>query len=252
MTTAQASDDRDVIESRDMGGLAGYAVGVMYVAAPFAFAPGNIQNASTLPFPVAYECAEGVGIPELLGGEPRVLQALLRAEARLEKRGVRVIVGACGSFANFQRELTAAASVPVFSSILTQTPWLLSCLPPSQRLAIVFADQRSFTERVRQQCGIDDTSRVAITDGLVLPAFRALLERPYRLAHRDLEAQLSEHLRSLTREHPGIGLIMLQCSELVPYAAAIQQATGRAVVDVVTLATWAHEVAIRRPYRGFV
>ncbi|MGH8137881.1 MAG: aspartate/glutamate racemase family protein [Steroidobacteraceae bacterium] len=250
MSPPSPFDESEVIESRDMGGLAGYAVGVLYMATPFAFVPGNIQNVTTLPFPVAYERVDGISIPELLEGHPRMLEALLPAQGRLERRGVRIIIGACGSFANFQQELAHAASVPVFSSILTQIPWLLSALPRAQRIAVVFADSRSFTPRIQEQCRIQDASRLVVADCMALEPFRAMLEHPYRLAHRQLEAAVASHLRELVKADPQIGLIMLQCSELPPYAAAIQRATGRPVVDVVNLALWAQSAARRHTYSG--
>lgn len=46
MSSSSSFDASEAIESRDMGGLAGYAVGVLYMATPFAFVPGNIQNAT--------------------------------------------------------------------------------------------------------------------------------------------------------------------------------------------------------------
>ncbi|HEV2271219.1 MAG TPA: aspartate/glutamate racemase family protein [Steroidobacteraceae bacterium] len=236
------------IRSRDLGGIAGYAIGVLYMATPFVFVPGNIQNATTLPFPVAYECVEGVTLPQLLSGAETVGDALIAAATRLERRGVRAIVGACGSFARFQTLLTNAVRIPVFSSILTQVPWLIRSLPADQRVLVLFADRRSFTPAMRSECGITDLRRIVISDCMAIPEFCAMLARPYTLQHAALERALVRHVKREMVEHKNIGLIVLQCSELPPYAAAIQDAVSSAVVDVVTLATWAHEVVTRRPY----
>jgi Asp/Glu/hydantoin racemase len=244
--------EKAVIEGSDVGGIAGFAIGVLYVATPFVFVPGNIQNATTLGFPVAYECAEGVSIAELLEGAKKVETALLSAAARLEKRGVRAIVGACGSFANFQTVLNSAVSVPVFSSVLTQIPWLLRMLPRTQRLAIIFADKRSFTAQVQAECCIDDLSRLVITDCMPLAPFRALIEQPYRIFHQELRLAVAEHARDLVRTHPDIGLVVLQCSELSPYASAIQAAAHRPVVDVVGLAQWVYSTVVRKPVFGYL
>lgn len=240
-----------VIRGADVGGVAGLALGVLHVAAPFVFVPGNIQNATTLRFPVAYECAQGVDIAELLSGHPKVETALIAAAKRLEQRGARAIVGACGSFANFQSALTAAVSIPVFSSVLTQIPWLLQGLPKAQRLAVIFADQHSFTARVRKECGILDDKRLVIVDCMSISAFRALVEEPYQIRDGELRQAVTDLARQLLTVHPDIGMFMLQCSELPPYAAAIQAATGRPVVDVVTLANWTFSTVIRQSYAGY-
>jgi len=241
-----------LIEACDVGGIAGFAIGVLYVATPFVFVPGNIQNATTLGFPVAYECAHGVSIEELLSGDQKVEAALLSAAARLEKRGVHAIVGACGSFANFQSALNASVSVPVFSSVLTQVPWLLRTLPRTQRLGIMFADRRSFTARVQAECCMDDLNRLVITDCMALAPFRALIEQPYKIFHQELRVAVAEHARDLVRTHPDIGLLVLQCSELSPYVSAIQMAARRPVVDVVGLARWVHSTVVRQPSLGYL
>ena len=226
--------------SRDLGGVAGYAVGVLHIRTPFVFVPGNLQNAITLPFPVAYECAKGVTLASLLKGSDSVGRALVAAAKRLEKRGARVIVGACGSFAKFQTRLAAAVGVPVFSSILGQLPWLLASIPESQRVAVIFADRRSFTRSMQRECGIADIRRLVVADCMGIPEFKAMIDRPYRLAHSALQLAVVRHAQRLVQEHPDIGMVVLQCSELPPYAAAIQAAIQRPIADIVTLTEWAH------------
>jgi Asp/Glu/hydantoin racemase len=245
-------DEAGVIFSRDFGGVAGYAVGVLHMASPFAFVPGNIQNATTMPFPVAYECVPSVTLQEVLSGHPKVEEGLVLAAQRLEGRGVRSIVGACGSFANFQRALTNAVSVPVFASVLVQVPWLLNCMSARRRLGIVFADRKSFTRGLQDQCGICDMGRLAITDCIDLAPFRALIDRPYAIAHEALMAAVTAHISSFARMHSDLGAVMLQCSELAPYAAAIQAAVGVPVIDVNTLVEWAHSISVRVPYTGYL
>jgi|SRR5450631_2289158 len=249
-TQSDQEDTPGIIFSRELGGVAGYAVGVLHMASPFAFVPGNIQNATTMPFPVAYECVQSVTLQEVLSGHPKVEEGLVIAAQRLEGRGVRAIVGACGSFANCQQALTSAVSVPVFASVLVQVPWLLHCMSARRRLGIVFADRKSFTHKLQEQCGIRDLDRLAITDCIELPPFRALLDRPYAIAHEALMESVTAHVRSFARLYPDLGAVMLQCSELAPYASAIQAAVGVPVIDVNTLVAWAHSISVRVPYTG--
>jgi hypothetical protein len=247
---SSGNDEIGVFHSCELGGVAGYAVGVLHIASPFAFVPGNIQNATTLPFPIAYECVSGVTLADVLTGEAKVEQGLVAAARRLEARGVRAIVGACGSFANFQQTLKNAVNVSVCASVLVQVPWLLNCLPSHKRLGIVFADRRSFTRVMQDQCGIHSLERLEITDCMDLAPFRALIDRPYVIAHAALSSAIAQHLRSFVRQHPDIGMLMLQCSELPPYAAVMQAATGLPVVDVNTVVSWAYSVSVRHSYSG--
>lgn len=240
--------DLGVIYSRELGGIAGYDVGVLHMASPFTFAPGNIQNATTMPFPIAYECVRDITLKELLSGDAKVEAGLVLAAQRLESRGVRFIVGACGSFANFQRALAEAVSVPVCASILVQVPWLLSCLPHDRHIGIVFADRTSFTPEMQEQCGIRGLERIRLTDCMKVDPFRALIDRPYTLEHEALKKAVSAHVATFVDQHPQIAMVVLQCNELSPYASHIQAAIGLPVVDVNALIGWAHSVAIRVTY----
>jgi len=55
--------------------------------------------------------------------------------------------------------------------------------------------------------------------------------------------------RKITRE---VGAILLECSDMPPYAAAVQGATNLPVFDFITLSRYAHSVVVQRPYYGFV
>jgi hypothetical protein len=52
------------------------------------------------------------------------------------------------------------------------------------------------------------------------------------------------------REHPEIGPILLECSNLPPYACAIQKATGRPVFDFTTLINLYYAAGVRTPFHG--
>ena len=54
------------------------------------------------------------------------------------------------------------------------------------------------------------------------------------LAERDI----LEAGRALVAEHPEVGAIVLECTNMPPYAAVLQQAFGLPVFDITTLVTW--------------
>jgi len=47
--------------------------------------------------------------------------------------------------------------------------------------------------------------------------------------------------RRLVAEHPEIGAIVLECTNMPPYRADIQLATGRPVFDITTLVRMVHD-----------
>ena len=59
----------------------------------------------------------------------------------------------------------------------------------------------------------------------------------------DVDAAREEHVRVARRlvdEHPDVGAIVLECTNMPPYTADIQRATGLAVFDIVSLVTMVH------------
>jgi hypothetical protein len=101
------------------------------------------RSATTYPFPVRFKVVEGADIPRLLAGDRALLDPSLAAARDLVNDGCRAIVGACGYFAKFQREMAEALEVPVFMSSLCQVPMILGSLRSSEQLGIVCASKPS-------------------------------------------------------------------------------------------------------------
>jgi hypothetical protein len=56
----------------------------------------------------------------------------------------------------------------------------------------------------------------------------------------------------LVEEHPEIGAILLECSDMPPYASDVQQAVNLPVYDFITLIKWVHSAVAQKPYYGFI
>jgi Asp/Glu/hydantoin racemase len=227
---------------------AGHSLGILHIESRYPLVPGNVQNASTFDFPVIYGCAKGVSPQSIMAGQADALESIIDAAVQLEQRGARAIVGACGSFANFQPELRSAVRIPIFASVLTLVPFALGALNPNQRLGLVFASKTSFTDRVKAALGIGDEDRLSITDCTSLPSFQAILHNQDRLDSDSLERELVDHISEFISADPSIGAILLQCSELPPYARAIQRAVALPVFDVTSLGRWVHQTVSQQAY----
>jgi hypothetical protein len=183
-----------------------------------------------------------------MAGDPSALPAILSGIADLEQRGVAAIVGACGSFAHFQRAAAATSQIPVFLSILLEVPLLLRALPPHLKLGVIFARISSFTELARSECGIEDVSRIVAIGADSVDAFSSVLQQRSSLDADALRSGLTELAIKTLEKHPGIAAWLLQCSDLPPYAAAIQQATCRPVFDMTLLIDHVYRATRRERY----
>ena len=239
----------NVIRNARRSSTSGQAVGILHIDSDYPLLPGNAQNAVTFNFPVRYRCVGGLSISALIAGAPEAQTLVVAAAQALHRDGVRAVVGACGSFANYQSSVASALDIPAFMSVLTLVPLVLRALGRHRKLAIIFASSASFTETVRRECAIDETDRIVVTDCRGLPAFQPILDNEDYLDSAALERQLADHVERLVGRHGDIGCVMLQCSELPPYAATLQKIVDVPIVDVVTIVQWAHACAVHHPCR---
>jgi Asp/Glu/hydantoin racemase len=199
-------------------------------------------NATTFPFPIRYHRVQGAS-PDLVvrQGARELLPAFIAGARFLEREGVRAITTNCGFLAKFQRELAAAVTVPVFTSSLMLVPMVHHMLPPGKAVGIMTVDASSLTPADFEGAGITPAMLVAIAGMETEREFtRVLLGNQMTL---DVEAARREHIRVAQRlcaEHPEISAIVLECTNMPPYRADIQAATGLAVFDIVHLVQMVH------------
>lgn len=232
----------------------GYSVGILGLELGHRYVPGNVQNARTFRFPVLYRSVQGVSIDALLRGERSAEASVVAAAVELERSGVSVVVGACGSFANYQEAVGRALRIPAVMSIMCEVPLLLRALPVQAKLGVVFASVSSFTREVRRQCGIDEGNAARIVPVGVddMPSFQPILRQVGQLDQRALESELLALLSEVFRREPTIGMWLLQCSDLPPCATAIRAATGLPVFDMSILIEHLHRAIEPEGGYGFV
>ena len=68
----------------------------------------------------------------------------------------------------------------------------------------------------------------------------------------DLQREMENHAEKLVREHPEIGALVFECTNMPPFAAAVQKKTGLPVFDYTTLANYVYSALVRKPFHGFL
>ncbi len=225
------------------GGKAVYGapLGILMLEARFPRIPGDMGNASTWPFPVLYQVVPGAS-PErvVLEGARGLLPLFLDAAANLVRLGAEAITTNCGFLSLFQQELAAHVGVPVAASSLMQVPWVQATLPPGQRVGVVTISGASLTPAHLRAAGVPaDTPMAGTENGREL--FRVLI----KAEAEDLDVALAEQDileagRDLMARHPEVGAIVLECTNMPPYAAALRDALQVPVYDIYSMVTWFH------------
>ena len=234
--------------------MTGQAIGLLVLETHAVLLPGNVANATTFKFPVMYRVVKGVEADRLIvRADPTLLEPLIEAGRELVREGVRAISSGCGYFGFFQREMAEALDVPVFMSSLLQVPLMARALKPGQAVGIVCANGKFMRERTLRSCGIDESVPLVIAGLEDQPTFYTnfLLNQ----GHADTDVMAQEVIgvaTKMVKDHPEIGAILLECSDLPPYASAIQAATGLPVFDFVTMINWMFDAVVRRPYEGYI
>lgn len=228
----------------------GEQIGILILDAAYPCIPGNVGNATTYDYPVRFQEVRGASIDRLLNQrDPALKEAFVEAAAELRNRGVKAITGACGFMAYFQEEVAASVDIPVFLSSLMQVPFMRALC--GGRVGIVTANASRLTPRHFEACNVPGDIPLAMAGMEEQTEFRqAILEEKGTLDSAAIEREVIGVARQLVEAHPDVRSILLECSDLPPYAHAVQAATGRPVFDFITMINYVQQSVARRRYIG--
>jgi len=235
--------------------MSGFSVGIVYIGdLNYPMIPGNVVSAYTYDFPVRLRAVEGLDIPRLFAADPTIADDIIKLGTHMvEREGVRALCAACGFFGNFHKQVAAALDVPVAMSSLVQINWIRSLIKPGQRIGILTADAASLTPALFENVGVTDTSDLVIKDLRHAEQFSAILEYRGEFDNRKVQQEVvSKALELIEEDNGDIGAILLECSDMPPYAWAVQQATQLPVWDFTTLIRFLHNGTTQKPYSGWI
>jgi hypothetical protein len=219
----------------------GAPLGILMLEAAFPRIPGDMGNATTWPFPVLYRVVTGA-TPEkvVLKGAAGLLPRFIDAATDLVRVGAEAITTNCGFLSLFQKDLAAAVGVPVATSSLMQVPWVQATLPPGKRVGLVTISGSTLTPAHLTGAGVPlDTPWVGTENGREF--FRVLIKGEAEdMDVARAEQDVLEAGRELVATNPDVGAIVLECTNMPPYAAALQAAVGLPVYDIYSMITWFH------------
>ncbi|MCV2865173.1 aspartate/glutamate racemase family protein [Defluviimonas sp. WL0075] len=230
----------------------GAPVGIIVMDCAIPYPPGTPGNPSSFGFPVLYEVVRGATMDSLIyTPDSRLAEPFLEAGRRLVAQGVRAVFGNCGFMVLFQERMAAALPVPVFMSSLLQLPLAARGLAPGQSVGIISASAASLTER-HMEIALGGAEVAFHITGLEnRPAFKAAVhDQSGALDFEAVEAEVVAAARDLIAAHPKIGTLLFECTDLPPYAHAVQQATGLPVFDISTLIGFGAASVMRRRFSG--
>jgi len=231
----------------------GFSIGILMLESKFPRIPGDMGNATTWDFPVLYKVVKNASPDAVVRkADSNLLELFITAAKELEKEGVRAITTNCGFLAMFHNEMAAAVDVPVFTSSLMQVPLVHAMLKPTQKVGIITINSQALSQKHLGAVGVDKVPHVIIGTENEEEFTRAILDNEMELDVDKSRADLVKVAAKLVADNPDVGAVVLECTNMMPYAAAIQQEIDLPVFDIYTLVQMVHLAAVRNPFSGYM
>jgi aspartate/glutamate racemase len=228
-------------------------MGILMLESRFPRIPGDMGNATTWNFPVLYKVVKDASPDAVVRkGDRRLLQSFITGAKELEKEGVRAITTNCGFLAMFHNEMASAVNVPVLTSSLMQVPLVYAMLQPSQKVGIVTINAKTLSQKHLAAVGADKIPHVILGTEDEKEFSRVILDNEMQLDVAKSEAELVKVATRLISDHPDVGAVVLECTNMTPYAAAIQANIGLPVFDIYTLVQMVHQAVVRKGFSGYM
>ena len=231
----------------------GEAIGILLLETSVPFIPGDVANATTYAFPVRFQKVKGYSVERALSKDPSVYEDLREAARDMVQQGVRAVTGDCGFMGIHQKKLARELGVPVFLSSLLQIPFISVLIGENAKVGIITADSKSLGADLLAAVGVSDT-RNLVVGGLEdhQQFYRFAIEETGSLDAEAVEKEVVDVARNMVAEHPQIRALLLECSLLPPYGAAVQDAVNLPVFDYISMINFVFSAVVKQRHIGFI
>lgn len=216
----------------------GASVGILMLEARFPRIPGDMGNALSWPFPVHYRIVRNASPDRVVRQQAEgLLDAFVEAAQELVSDGVDGITTNCGFLSLFQDDLADAVGVPVASSSLMQVAMVNHLMPRNRRAGILTISGSTLGEEHLRKAGVPEGTPVGSTEG-GREFSRVILGNEDEM---DVAAARNDNIDAAMRlavENPDLGAIVLECTNMTPYAADIREAVKLPVFSMESFVCW--------------
>ncbi len=216
----------------------GATLGILMLETRFPRIPGDMGNALTWPFPVQYRIVRSATPDRVVRHDARALADLFIAQALdLVAHGCDGITTNCGFLAIVQDQVARAVPVPVATSSLMQVPMVQAMLPPGRRAGILTISKSTLTPQHLAAANVaPDTPVWGLEAGREFT--RAILNDEPEIDFAACRSDMIDAARAFHAAHPELGAIVLECTNMTPYAADLRRVTGLPVFSIYNFVQW--------------
>jgi len=209
-------------------------VGVIMLDTRFPRPPGDIGNPETFGGRALYEVVRGAEANRIVRAgtpDPALLAPFLATRDRLVAAGAGLVTTSCGFLIRFQDALTEGCKVPVVASSLVALPALVERY---RSVGVITIHSGRLTPEYLAAAGAAaDTPVEGVEAGREFA--RKLLGDAPDLDLAAAERDVVEAGLRLQARVPGLAAVLLECTNMPPYRAALSAALGLPVFDILTV-----------------
>lgn len=205
--------------------------------------PGDPLNELSFPFPLVHEKVKNASLWRVVDSEEYshdFLVGFASACELLAAQGAIGVITSCGFLAQAQKRLAAMISIPIATSSLLQVPQLMISRPANQHVGVITFDARVLGRVHLEGVGItrEMQKRLTVVGTPENGSLRGMIRDGKPYIHEELEAELIQCAKELLARDPQVKSIVLECTQMPPFAKAVQAATKLPVYDVITMIDW--------------
>lgn len=212
-------------------------LGIVMLDTRFPRPLGDVGNPASFPFATRRHVVKGVWPDKVVASAAglragRVVPLFIGVVRQLEREGAKAITTSCGFLVLLQKDLQAAVKVPVITSSLLQLPGLLA--QESQVGVLTISSKHLGSEHLRA-AGVkrEDLGRVLVQG--VEPAGEfatAILGNRETMDLEKARADVVAAAVALKARAPALRTLVLECTNMPPYAQAVRDAAGLRVLSL--------------------
>lgn len=206
-------------------------LGIVMLDTRFPRPPGDIGSAHTFALPVNQRIVRSVWPEKVVQSAAglragRVVPTFVQVARALEREGALAITTSCGFLVLLQKELQAAVKVPVITSSLMLLPRLLKT---QAKVGVLTISARSLGPEHLRAAGVPRERLPDVVVQGVDPAGEFsthILGNQTTLDAEKACADVVAAAAALKSKAPALTDVVLECTNMPPYRAAVEAATG--------------------------
>ncbi len=189
----------------------------------FSFATRYLKVKKASPEKVIFDRAAGL------------VDDFIAAARQLEAEGCQAIVTSCGFLALQHHQIAGAIQIPFASSSLCWLPTLYNVFGGPEYVGILTASASALSdEHITSLGGIATSPRAGLAGDTEFA--RVIIGNQADGDMDKVRQEIVATAMTFVQEHPKVRALVLECTNMSPYADDIAKLTGRPVFDLVGLA----------------